>query len=58
MGDKIHRQDTMKELGVPCGFPGSAVAGVPQLADATRIGEEIAYSGASSRQPPWWLQGP
>jgi acetyl-CoA carboxylase biotin carboxylase subunit len=41
MGDKITAKDTMKALGVPC-VPGSA-GGVPTLADAQRIGEEIGY---------------
>ena len=41
MGDKITTKDTMKELGVPC-VPGSD-GGVPTLADAKRIGEEIGY---------------
>ncbi|MFT6447624.1 MULTISPECIES: acetyl-CoA carboxylase biotin carboxylase subunit [Sulfitobacter] len=41
MGDKITAKDTMKELGVPC-VPGSD-GGVPTLADAKRIGEEIGY---------------
>ena len=41
MGDKITAKDTMKELGVPC-VPGSD-GGVPTLADAKRVGEEIGY---------------
>ncbi len=41
MGDKISAKDTMKALGVPC-VPGSA-GGVPTLADAQRIGEEVGY---------------
>lgn len=41
MGDKITAKDTMKKLGVPC-VPGSD-GGVPTLADAQRIGEEIGY---------------
>ena len=41
MGDKISAKDTMKALGVPC-VPGS-VGGVPTLADAQRIGEEVGY---------------
>lgn len=41
MGDKITAKDTMKELGVPC-VPGSD-GGVPTLAEAKRIGEEIGY---------------
>jgi acetyl-CoA carboxylase biotin carboxylase subunit len=41
MGDKITAKDTMKALGVPC-VPGSD-GGVPTLADAQRIGEEIGY---------------
>ena len=41
MGDKITAKDTMKELGVPC-VPGSD-GGVPTLADAKRIGDEIGY---------------
>ncbi|GAB4547037.1 MAG: acetyl-CoA carboxylase biotin carboxylase subunit [Ruegeria sp.] len=41
MGDKITAKDTMKELGVPC-VPGSD-GGVPDLATAKRIGEEIGY---------------
>ncbi|PUB18880.1 acetyl-CoA carboxylase biotin carboxylase subunit [Yoonia sediminilitoris] len=41
MGDKITAKDTMKQLGVPC-VPGSD-GGVPTLADAKRIGEEIGY---------------
>ncbi|MGD1881329.1 MAG: acetyl-CoA carboxylase biotin carboxylase subunit [Paracoccaceae bacterium] len=41
MGDKITAKDTMKELGVPC-VPGSD-GGVPDLAAAQRIGEEIGY---------------
>ncbi|MEO9778767.1 MAG: acetyl-CoA carboxylase biotin carboxylase subunit [Sedimentitalea sp.] len=41
MGDKITAKDTMKALGVPC-VPGSE-GGVPDLATAERIGEEIGY---------------
>ncbi|MEM8692421.1 MAG: acetyl-CoA carboxylase biotin carboxylase subunit [Pseudomonadota bacterium] len=41
MGDKITAKDTIKELGVPC-VPGSD-GGVPDLAAAQRIGEEIGY---------------
>ncbi len=41
MGDKITAKDTMKELGVPC-VPGSD-GGVPDLATAKKIGEEIGY---------------
>jgi acetyl-CoA carboxylase biotin carboxylase subunit len=41
MGDKITAKDTMRALGVPC-VPGS-VGGVPTLADAQRIGEEVGY---------------
>jgi acetyl-CoA carboxylase biotin carboxylase subunit len=41
MGDKITAKDTMKQLGVPC-VPGSD-GGVPTLADAKRIGEEVGY---------------
>jgi acetyl-CoA carboxylase biotin carboxylase subunit len=41
MGDKITAKDTMKDLGVPC-VPGSD-GGVPTLADAKRVGEEIGY---------------
>ncbi len=41
MGDKITAKDTMKDLGVPC-VPGSD-GGVPTLADAQRVGEEIGY---------------
>ncbi len=41
MGDKITAKDTMKDLGVPC-VPGSD-GGVPTLADAQRIGEEVGY---------------
>ena len=41
MGDKITAKDTMKDLGVPC-VPGSD-GGVPDLAAAKRIGEEIGY---------------
>jgi acetyl-CoA carboxylase biotin carboxylase subunit len=41
MGDKITAKDTMKALGVPC-VPGS-VGGVPTLAEAQRIGEEVGY---------------
>ena len=41
MGDKITAKDTMKDLGVPC-VPGSD-GGVPTLADAKRVAEEIGY---------------
>ncbi len=41
MGDKITAKDTMKDLGVPC-VPGSD-GGVPTLADAKRVGDEIGY---------------
>ncbi|MEX0318565.1 MAG: acetyl-CoA carboxylase biotin carboxylase subunit [Ruegeria sp.] len=41
MGDKITAKDTMKELGVPC-VPGSD-GGVPDLAAARKIGDEIGY---------------
>ncbi|SEW20315.1 acetyl-CoA carboxylase, biotin carboxylase subunit [Cognatiyoonia koreensis] len=41
MGDKITAKDTMKALGVPC-VPGSD-GGVPSVAEAKRIGEEIGY---------------
>ncbi|MEP2534125.1 acetyl-CoA carboxylase biotin carboxylase subunit [Shimia sp.] len=41
MGDKITAKDTMKDLGVPC-VPGSD-GGVPDLAAAKRIGEEVGY---------------
>jgi acetyl-CoA carboxylase biotin carboxylase subunit len=41
MGDKITAKDTMRALGVPC-VPGSD-GGVPTLADAQRIGEEVGY---------------
>jgi acetyl-CoA carboxylase biotin carboxylase subunit len=41
MGDKITAKDTMKQLGVPC-VPGSD-GGVPTLAEALKIGEEIGY---------------
>ena len=41
MGDKITAKDTMKALGVPC-VPGSD-GGVPTVADAKRIGDEIGY---------------
>ncbi|UZD91766.1 acetyl-CoA carboxylase biotin carboxylase subunit [Cognatishimia activa] len=41
MGDKITAKDTMKDLGVPC-VPGSD-GGVPDLAAAKKIGEEIGY---------------
>ena len=41
MGDKITAKDTMRALGVPC-VPGSD-GGVPDLASAQRIGEEIGY---------------
>ena len=41
MGDKITAKDTMKKLGVPC-VPGSD-GGVPDLATAKAIGEDIGY---------------
>jgi acetyl-CoA carboxylase biotin carboxylase subunit len=41
MGDKITAKDTMKKLGVPC-VPGSD-GGVPSLADAKKLGEEMGY---------------
>ncbi|MEX0339055.1 MAG: acetyl-CoA carboxylase biotin carboxylase subunit [Arenibacterium sp.] len=41
MGDKITAKDTMKELGVPC-VPGSD-GGVPDLATAQKIGDDIGY---------------
>jgi acetyl-CoA carboxylase, biotin carboxylase subunit len=41
MGDKITAKETMKALGVPC-VPGSD-GGVPTLADAMRVGEEVGY---------------
>ncbi len=41
MGDKITAKDTMKALGVPC-VPGSD-GGVPDLATAKKLGEEIGY---------------
>ena len=41
MGDKITAKDTMKKLGVPC-VPGSE-GGVPDLATAKTLGEEIGY---------------
>ena len=41
MGDKITAKDTMKALGVPC-VPGSD-GGVPDLAEAKRVGAEIGY---------------
>ncbi|PYC46736.1 acetyl-CoA carboxylase biotin carboxylase subunit [Litorivita pollutaquae] len=41
MGDKITAIDTMKALGVPC-VPGSG-GGVPDLATAKKLGEEIGY---------------
>ena len=41
MGDKITAKDTMKKLGVPC-VPGSD-GGVPDLATAKTLGEEIGY---------------
>ena len=41
MGDKITAKDTMKALGVPC-VPGS-VGGVPTLAEARKLGEEMGY---------------
>ena len=41
MGDKITAKETMRKLGVPC-VPGSD-GGVPTLADARRVAEEIGY---------------
>ena len=41
MGDKITAKDTMKALGVPC-VPGSD-GGVPDLAEAKKIGREFGY---------------
>jgi acetyl-CoA carboxylase biotin carboxylase subunit len=41
MGDKITAKDTIKSLGVPC-VPGSD-GGVPDVAAAKRVGEEIGY---------------
>ncbi|HBS50088.1 MAG TPA: acetyl-CoA carboxylase biotin carboxylase subunit, partial [Rhodobacteraceae bacterium] len=41
MGDKITAKETMKALGVPC-VPGSK-GGVPDLATAQRLGEELGY---------------
>ncbi|MFD1157882.1 acetyl-CoA carboxylase biotin carboxylase subunit [Roseovarius aestuarii] len=41
MGDKITAKDTMKNLGVPC-VPGSD-GGVPTLAEAKKLGQEIGY---------------
>ncbi len=41
MGDKITAKDTMKKLGVPC-VPGSD-GGVPTLAEAKKLGEEMGY---------------
>ena len=41
MGDKITAKDTMKQLGVPC-VPGSD-GGVPTVADARRVAEEMGY---------------
>ncbi|MGB3148666.1 MAG: acetyl-CoA carboxylase biotin carboxylase subunit [Paracoccaceae bacterium] len=41
MGDKITAKDTMKKLGVPC-VPGSD-GGVPDLAQARKVAEEIGY---------------
>ncbi|MGX9357166.1 acetyl-CoA carboxylase biotin carboxylase subunit [Roseobacteraceae bacterium S113] len=41
MGDKITAKDTMINLGVPC-VPGSD-GGVPDLASAKRLGEEMGY---------------
>ncbi|MBZ0127993.1 MAG: acetyl-CoA carboxylase biotin carboxylase subunit [Rhodobacteraceae bacterium] len=41
MGDKITAKTTMKNLGVPC-VPGSD-GGVPTLADAHRIADEMGY---------------
>ncbi len=41
MGDKITAKETMKNLGVPC-VPGSD-GGVPDLASARKVAEEIGY---------------
>ncbi len=41
MGDKITAKDTMKALNVPC-VPGSD-GGVPDVAEARRLGETIGY---------------
>ena len=41
MGDEITAKETMRKLGVPC-VPGSA-GGVPTLADALKLGEEMGY---------------
>ena len=41
MGDKITAKDTMIKLGVPC-VPGSD-GGVPDLAEAKKLGEEMGY---------------
>jgi acetyl-CoA carboxylase biotin carboxylase subunit len=41
MGDKITAKDTMIKLGVPC-VPGSE-GGVPDLATAKKLGEEMGY---------------
>ncbi len=41
MGDKITAKDTMIKLGVPC-VPGSD-GGVPDLATAQKLGEEMGY---------------
>ena len=41
MGDKITAKDTMIKLGVPC-VPGSE-GGVPDLAAAKKLGEEMGY---------------
>ena len=41
MGDKLTAKDTMKKLGVPC-VPGSD-GGVPDLATAKKLGEEMGY---------------
>ncbi len=41
MGDKITAKETMRQLGVPC-VPGSE-GGVPNLAEAKRIGGEVGY---------------
>ena len=41
MGDKITAKDTMIKLGVPC-VPGSD-GGVPDLAAAKKLGEEMGY---------------
>ncbi|WP_138935089.1 acetyl-CoA carboxylase biotin carboxylase subunit [Roseovarius arcticus] len=41
MGDKITAKETMRQLGVPC-VPGSE-GGVPNLAEAKRIGDEVGY---------------